>query len=112
MLRRICNCYTHDYDGNLYRNSMANKLIARQLASLDMVRLRRFHEGRCAQVLRIGHYGAYGAAEAPTVSRLHRFIEEHGYTLNGKHHEIYLNDPRRTAPEKLKTVVRQPMSEL
>jgi hypothetical protein len=41
---------------------------------------------------------------------LHRFIREKGYHFGGKHHEIYLNDPRRTAPEKIKTILRQPIS--
>jgi hypothetical protein len=49
------------------------------------------------------------ADEGPTIQRLHAFIVESGHQLNGQHHEIYLSDPRRTAPEKLKTVIRQPM---
>ncbi|MDP2211790.1 MAG: GyrI-like domain-containing protein [Candidatus Aquicultor sp.] len=47
--------------------------------------------------------------EGPTIERIHAFIDEHGYKRRGKHHEIYLSDPRRTAPEKLKTVIRQPV---
>jgi hypothetical protein len=47
--------------------------------------------------------------EGPTIAAMHRFAEEQGYTLTGKHHEIYMGDPRRTAPEKLKTVIRQPV---
>ena len=54
------------------------------------------------------HLGSY-AAEAPTIERLHAFIAEQNYERTGKHHEIYLNDPRRTAPEKLKTIIRQPV---
>jgi hypothetical protein len=53
------------------------------------------------------YVGPY-AAEGPVIQRLHAFITEQGYALAGKHHEIYLSDPRRTAPEKLKTVIRQP----
>lgn len=71
---------------------------------LGKVRLESFREGRAAQILHIGPY----AAERPTIERLHAFILENGYRLAGKHHEIYLADPRRSAPEKLKTVVRQP----
>jgi hypothetical protein len=55
------------------------------------------------------------AAEAPTIARLHAFIREQGYAFDGtrqKHHEIYLSDPRRGAPEKMKTVLRQPMMRL
>ncbi|MCK4347469.1 MAG: GyrI-like domain-containing protein, partial [Thermoplasmatales archaeon] len=48
----------------------------------------------------------------PTIKKLHSFIKEKGYEFDGlvqKHHEIYLSDPRRTAPEKMKTIIRQPM---
>ncbi len=73
---------------------------------LARVRLERFREGHAAQILHVGPY----AAEAPTIERLHAFIRDHGYRLTGKHHEIYMGDPRRSAPEKLKTVIRQPAS--
>ena len=73
--------------------------------SLSKVRFERFHEGLSAQIMYLGPY----ADEAPTIARLHAFIEESGYERSGKHHEIYLSDPRRTSPEKLKTVIRQPM---
>ncbi len=73
---------------------------------LDRVRLETWKEGKAAQILHIGPY----AAERPTIERVHAFIREHGYHLSGKHHEIYMGDPRRSAPEKLKTVVRQPCS--
>ena len=52
--------------------------------------------------------GAY-ADEHPTIMALHQYAHEMGYTLRGKHHEIYLGDPRRVAPEKLRTVIRQPI---
>ena len=52
-------------------------------------------------------------AEAPTLARLHNeYMPAHGFTFNGPHHEIYLGDPRKTAPERLKTVLRQPVKEL
>ncbi|MGB7623845.1 MAG: GyrI-like domain-containing protein [Terriglobia bacterium] len=69
------------------------------------VRFERFVEGKAAQVMHVGPY----AAEGPTIERLHRFVEEQGYQLRGKHHEIYLGDPRRSAPEKLKTILRHPV---
>ena len=74
--------------------------------ALGRLRLERFAEGPAAQVMHIGPY----AAERPTLARLHAFIAEHGYERTGKHHEIYLSDPRRAAPEKLKTIVRQPVA--
>jgi hypothetical protein len=69
------------------------------------VRLEKFAEGKAAQIMHIGPY----AAEGPTIEKLHRFVEEQGYRLRGKHHEIYLGDPRRSAPEKLRTIVRHPV---
>lgn len=68
------------------------------------VRVEKFQEGKCAQVLHLGPY----AAEGPTVKRLHDFIAAAGCRLRGKHHEIYLGDPRRSAQEKLRTILRQP----
>ncbi len=69
------------------------------------VRLESYHEGLAAQIMHIGPY----EGEPPTIAKLHKFIEEKGYSLRGKHHEIYLGDPRKTAPEKLKTIIRQPI---
>jgi hypothetical protein len=66
----------------------------------------RHTDGQSAQILHVGPY----AEEAATITRLHRFIREKGYHFGGKHHEIYLNDPRRTAPEKIRTILRQPIS--
>lgn len=74
--------------------------------ALAQLRLEEFHEGLAAQIMHLGPY----AAEGPTIARLHAFIREQGYTLDGKHHEIYLGDPRRAAPEKLKTIIRQPVT--
>jgi hypothetical protein len=68
------------------------------------VRLISFEEGAAAQVLHVGPYDT----EGPTIARLHEFIQEHGFTLDGHHHEIYLGDPRRAAPERLRTIIRQP----
>ncbi|HEY5159292.1 MAG TPA: GyrI-like domain-containing protein [Anaerolineales bacterium] len=72
---------------------------------LSRLRLERYDEGRSAQILYLGPY----ADEGPTIARLHQFIRENGCINAGKHHEIYLGDPRRSAPEKLRTVIRQPM---
>ena len=69
------------------------------------IRFESYHEGLSAQIMYLGPY----ADEGPTIQRLHEFIVESGHQLRGKHHEIYLSDFRRTAPEKLKTVIRQPM---
>ena len=70
------------------------------------LQLKNFTEGKCVQILHIGSY----SDEAPTIAKMHHeFMPKHNLEYNGHHHEIYLNDPRRTAPEKLKTVLRQPV---
>jgi hypothetical protein len=69
------------------------------------VRFEKFAEGKAAQIMHVGPY----SAEGPTIERLHRFVEDEGYRLHGKHHEIYLGDPRRSAPEKLRTIIRHPV---
>lgn len=70
------------------------------------VRFGDFKEGRVAQILHVGPY----SSERLTVERLHSYITSRGGILHGKHHEIYLGDPRRTAPENLKTIIRQPFA--
>ncbi len=79
---------------------------SKDLAALPRVRLESYREGLSAQILHVGSY----EDEAPTLRRLHEeFLPGNGYQPAGKHHEIYLSDMRRTAPEKLKTVLRQPV---
>ena len=75
--------------------------------ALSKLRYEKFDEGLSVQIM---YFGAY-ADEGPTITRMHDFIRDNGYQTNGKHHEIYLGDPRRTAPEKLKTVIRQPIKQ-
>jgi len=74
---------------------------------IDDLRLEKYLEGKAAQIMHLGSF----ADEAPTIDKIHAFIEEQGGKFDGHkqlHHEIYLSDPRKTAPEKLKTVIRQP----
>jgi hypothetical protein len=78
----------------------------KNLPALERLRLGTYTEGPSAQILYLGPY----SGEGPTILRLHAWIADQGYVLRGKHHEIYLGDPRRTAPEKLKTVIRQPVA--
>jgi hypothetical protein len=74
--------------------------------ALDKIRFESYHEGLSVQILHIGPYDD----EGPTIAQMHKFIDENGYQLHMKHHEIYLSDPRRSKPEKLKTVLRQPIT--
>jgi hypothetical protein len=74
--------------------------------ALDRLRLHRLDEGTSVQILHVGSYDD----EGPTLARLHdEWMPQHRLTFNGDHHEIYLSDARRTAPEKLRTVLRQPV---
>lgn len=80
----------------------------RRLARLDDLRLDTLEEGRCVQTL---HVGAYDD-EAEVLARLHHeFIPGAGLRMIGRHHEIYLSDPRRVAPAKLRTILRQPVTD-
>lgn len=74
----------------------------------DEVRLERLDEGRCVQTLHVGPYDD----EAPVLEAMHHdFAPSHGLRLRGRHHEIYLSDARRTAPERLRTILRQPVED-
>lgn len=76
-------------------------------ASIHKIRFESYEEGRAAQVMYVGPY----SAEGPTIMNLHEFISSEGGVLTNTekhHHEIYLGDPRRVAPSKLKTIIRQP----
>ncbi len=83
------------------------ELVARKgpVPALDLVSRRVFKEGLCAQIL---HRGPY-SAEKPTILMLHQFIREKGLEFGGSHHEIYVSDPNRSAPQKMKTIIRQPV---
>jgi len=75
-------------------------------ARLDDVRLETLSEGLCVQTLHIGSYDE----EAELLEQMHHeFISSNGLRMVGKHHEIYLSDPRKMAPDKLRTILRQPL---
>jgi hypothetical protein len=76
--------------------------------AFNLLRLERFHEGLCMQIMHIGPY----SDEPATVARMEAFAATNGYRKRGKHHEIYMGDPLRTAPEKLKTVLRHPIERI
>ncbi|MBM3747431.1 MAG: hypothetical protein FJW34_16725 [Acidobacteria bacterium] len=74
-------------------------------AEAAQVKLETIREGRCVQLLHVGPY----CDELPTIARMAAFAEEQGLKMKGPHHEIYLSDPRRVAPEKLRTILRYPV---
>ena len=77
----------------------------KDLPALPKLKFEMFHEGLCAQIMHVGPF----SAEGHNIQKIHDFIKESGRVLTGKHHEIYLSDPRKTAQERLKTILRQPM---
>ena len=77
-------------------------------ASLSKLYVQSLEEGLCVQIMYIGSY----SDEMPTIEKMHKFAADNGYKLRDKHHEIYLSDPRKTAPEKLKTVLRHPITKV
>lgn len=89
----------------LVASCQAQALKKKKKPAIEKIRFERYEEGTAVQLLHIGPY----AEEGPNIARMHAFAQEQGYALHGKHHEIYLGDPRRSAPEKLKTVLRQPL---
>jgi hypothetical protein len=72
---------------------------------VEDVTLESFAQGKCVQMLHVGPY----EREGETVAMMSEFVEGEGYVLHGLHHEIYLSDPRRVSPEKLKTILRRPV---
>lgn len=90
----------------MIEGAVANIAKKKESPALGDIRLLTLTEGTCVQILHIGSYDD----ETPILDRLHNsYFPENGLTFNGDHHEIYLSDARRTAPAKLKTILRQPV---
>jgi hypothetical protein len=77
----------------------------KKLALAAEIHLERLENGRCVQLLHVGPY----SDEPRSIDLMHKFMETKGLKADGLHHEIYLSDPRKTAPQKIKTVLRQPV---
>jgi hypothetical protein len=90
---------------DVFASALQQALRKKTQPALQKVYLQAYAESLSVQIM---YFGAY-ADEGPTIARMHDYIRDEGYVTNGKHHEIYLGDPRRTSPEKLKTVIRQPV---
>lgn len=89
----------------MFAEALAQAAKKRPNPALARLRLESFREGLCVQTMHLGPY----AAEPATVEKMAAWAAENGYQFTGKHHEIYMGDPRRTQPEKLKTVLRHPV---
>jgi len=89
----------------MFRQAVERVKEKRDIPSLARLRLESFREGMAVQALHVGPY----ADEPRTIEKMTAFAESRGYRFRGKHHEIYLGDPRRADPAKLKTVLRHPV---
>jgi len=92
----------------MFGQALAQLEKKRPSPALKKLKFEPFCEGPSIQVMHIGPY----SAEPATIDRMKAFMKENGYIRNGKHHEIYLGDPRRANPAKLKTVLRQPVKKI
>jgi hypothetical protein len=91
---------------DMFREAVATADAKRPNPALGRMRLERWREGLSIQIMHIGSY----ADEPRTVDMMDDFAVENGYRLHGRHHEIYLGDPRRAKPENLKTILRHPVA--
>ena len=91
--------------GDLFSEASQQCQKKKKLPALPQVRLEKFSEGKAAQILHVGPF----SEEGPTIEKVHTFIKDNGKTIAGKHHEIYLSDIRKAAPEKWQTIIRQPV---
>jgi hypothetical protein len=90
----------------LVEATLAGLAKKKDAVALGRLRFESFAEGLSAQIMHLGPF----SEEGPTIAGLHRFIDESGHRRSGKHHEIYLSDIRKAAPQKWRTIIRQPMS--
>lgn len=92
---------------DLFNEAVQQVKKKKNAVALQKVRFESFSEGKAAQIMHVGPF----SEEGPTIEKIHNFIEGNGYKVSGTHHEIYLSDIRKAAPEKWKTIIRQPISE-
>lgn len=91
--------------GEMFQDALAQLRKKKPNPSLDLLRFESFTEGLSIQMMHIGPY----RTEPETLAKMDAFAAEKGYRMRGKHHEIYLGDPMRTAEDKLKTILRHPV---
>lgn len=90
---------------DIFREAINTAKNKKNNSKISEVFFEDYNEGLVIQTLHVGSYDE----EGPVISEMHKHISEQGYKLNGNHHEIYLNNPRKTSSEKLKTIIRQPI---
>ncbi len=84
------------------RSTVAKK---KKNSTIEEISFEHIKEGKCVQMMHVGPY----SSEPETINMLLTFITENKLSVNGLHHEIYLSDPRKTLPEKMKTIIRYPV---
>jgi hypothetical protein len=89
----------------MFNQALAQLRKKRPSPAIEKLRLAEFAEGRCIQVMHLGPY----SEEMVTIQRMDDYAAAHGLSMHGKHHEIYLGDPRRGDPANLKTILRHPV---
>ena len=90
----------------MFSDAVAEVRSKKNPPGLDRARLETLDEGTSVQTMHIGPY----STEPESIARMGAYVKEHGYKMAGKHHEIYLGDPRRAAPSKLRTIIRHPVA--
>jgi hypothetical protein len=93
---------------SMYKESLEQLRKKRPNPSLDKMRFETFREGLSIQIMHIGPY----TEEPVSLANMDAYAQDNGFRLRGKHHEIYLGDPRRADPAKLKTVLRHPVEKI
>ena len=101
LLIRLPDFITSDIVDEAKRDVMKKKGIE----LVKEIKFEKITEGKCIQVLHIGPY----STEPETIKEMKKIMKENDLTENGYHHEIYLSDPRKTPPQKMKTILRQPV---
>lgn len=101
LMLRVPEFVTQDYFQDVVRECVK----AKKSDAYNKVRLEWFEEGPSVQIMHIGPYDQ----EQPQIEKMHAYALDQGFQLIGRHHELYFGDPRRTAPEKLKTILRHPV---
>jgi hypothetical protein len=90
---------------DMFQRAVSEANAKRPNPALGLLRLDEWREGPSIQIMHIGPY----SEEPGTIEKMDAFAEKHGYQLHGRHHEIYMGDPRRAKPENLKTILRHPI---
>lgn len=89
----------------IFNNAKEEVFKKKGIDLIKEIKFENIDEGKCVQIMHAGQY----STEPKTVEKMKNFIKENNYAENGLHHEIYISDPRKTAPEKMKTILRQPV---